>query len=207
MIVRVDEFPRRKKDGTRMFADAEAVLAEFRDILRAPFCLGIVFSEGTFEGATMQELERIAHMDDVRMVPHGFRHKPLHNHSLRELQVLAAIFPPPALIIPPCNLITPRAANWLVEAGFRYVCTGPETRVRWPAIRLNRLVEVPSAFYGRIAARWDRLDPAVAEFAEFDCVTLHMCWEYKSNWAGVRRFADAYRDSIRPWRDFFEAVP
>jgi len=74
------------------------------------------------------------------------------------------------------------------------VCTGPGGSTKYGQLRFKNIMEVPSAFYGKLCDRFP------GPLGEWDCVTLHITWE--RDCAALREFADRRRSEIRSWRDF-----
>jgi len=200
MLIRVDEFPRCDPQGRRFF-DPWAVLDGFMGILRAPFCLAVVVGDGCDEWATMNDIERLRGLAGLTLAAHGMGHRPFPNHDQAAIAALARLFPS-RIAIPPFNRLNQPTVGKLIAAGFRHICTGPETRRDCPAIRFDGATEVPSAYYGYLCDSPALLDAAhPVPFGMLDCVTLHTCWE---SWATprneyLRRFADIYRGEIVSW--------
>lgn len=205
MIIRVDEFPRCDDFGQRIF-NVWTALDEFRAALNAPFCLGVVFGEGEDHWARATTIPRLAKLDGVYLAYHGWRHLPLCMDTAPALAKMRDICNDTAVAIPPKNQIDQPTVARLKEAGFTHVCTGPETRRDCPEIRFVDIREVPSAWYRKL-----RDDGALLEGAplgQWDCVTLHMCWERSDvgRFNLLRAFAQRYRSEIKPWPEFLAAT-
>ena len=200
MLIRVDEFPRCDQSGRLMF-DPWVILGEFMATLRAPFCLAVVVGSGLDDWATGNDLERLRKLDGVTLAAHGFGHVRYTFHSPSSLAELAKFFPS-GIAVPPFNGLNQATVGALAQGGFKYVCTGPETRRDCDAIRFDGIREVPSAYYGHLCDSPTLLDADhKVPFGVLDCVTLHSCWESCTapRFEYLQRFADIYRDEIVPW--------
>lgn len=196
MIVRVDEFPWMSPGPDRL-PQSWDMLMDFLKILRAPCCLAVVLSGDGVDGATDGEIARLRALPGVTLAMHGVGHRPLAQETVKTFIALRKrLGQEPAIAIPPCNQLTQKTVAALAEAGYAYVCTGPETYRDCPDLKIEGIREVPSAWYGKLR------DGAVdgEQFGRLDCVTLHLQWERCNDCVALREFAAQNRETIVPWR-------
>lgn len=205
MIVRVDDFPCGNEAGKREF-DAMEALETFRDALRAPFLLAVVFGPNHVQRA---EFDAIQDMDDVLIGAHGEGHKRLRDTSDAELRAMRMLLPDHAVMVPPYNALDTPTCERLWKAGFEFACTGPETRRDCPDIAFDGIREVPSVFYG---TAW-RFVKEAPKLGETDCLTLHLTWERRGgkdyegseDLGAVRALGEHFGDQIVSWETLWES--
>lgn len=210
-IIRVDDWPCGNEGRTNGPSHRWETLARFCDALQLPFCLGVM--TGCLEAGDWEKI--LGHSPLIEVAYHGHLHTPTDGEKEEEVRAARRLLGTDAVFIPPVNAASQKAVDTLEAAGYRYICTGPET----PAGLTTRYARlVPSKFYGtamgyldpskgkaegQVGGAWRQSDVAMPDLRAFDCLTLHIPWESLDDFQSLKRLGEVLKGTVYPWSTMF----